>query len=135
MQRIEWVAARLREWAAWRVTGSVARGGYVCPLGNLKEYVGQTGDVRPGLHAMLQYSDTEVLSTDQAVAGLPDELRRTVILAYCFEGGNDLVCVRLRITRATLHNRLCQSDVRIQEWFTQQKKFDRNSKNNFATYT
>lgn len=134
MRRIEWVAARLKEWAAWRVSGSVARGGYVCPLGNLKEWVGQTGDVRPGQHGSLQYEDTEVLSTDRAVASLPEELRRTVILAYCFEGGNDLVCVRLGITGRTLHNRLCHADVRIQEWFTQRKINGSECKNNFATF-
>ncbi len=134
MQRIEWIHARLLTWGEWRVHGSVRSGGYVCPLGSMAERVGRT-DGGGRMYSLIQLAgDTEVLQIDRAVAVLPEEMRRTVILAYSFEGGNDLVAQRLRITRATLHTRLCQADLRIRDWF-QAHTAKCDQKNNFATYT
>ena len=128
MPQIKWVHDRLMTWSVWRIAGSVTHGGYACPLGNLEERVGRSGDVRPGLHSLLQFGDTDVLLTDRAVAGLPDELRKAVTIAYCYEGGMDLAARKLRITRATLHNRVCNAHARISDWFDQRQKIKTESK-------
>lgn len=128
MPQIKWVHERLVTWSVWRISGGGTRSGYACPLGNLEERVGRSGDVRPGLHSMLQFGDTDVLLTDRAVAGLPDELRKAVTMAYCYDGGMDLAAQKLRVTRSTLHNRVCNAHMRIAEWFDQRKKIEKSSK-------
>ena len=125
MQRIEWVAARLDDWAVWRITGQTRTGGYASPAYNV-ERVSQTDDVRAGMRRFDPGEDCAALEVDQAIASLPEELYRTVLMFYTYDGGTDLVALRLRITRATLHRRLCQADIRIAEWFD----LNKNRKNN-----
>lgn len=133
MQRLEWVAAKLDEWAIWRLTGSTRVGSYSCPAYNI-ERVSQTDDVRAGMRRFDPTEDASALETDQAIASLPYELKAAVLYSYTYDGGIDLTAKRLGITRATLHRRLCQADLRIAEWFDS-KKMLRESKKNFAIYT
>ena len=116
MQRNEWVHARLNEWAVWRITGLARTGGYACPAYNI-ERVGQTDDVRAGMRRFDPLEDCTALDTDRAIASLPDTLQKTVVWSYTYDGGKDLVALRLHITRATLHSRLCHADIRIAQWF------------------
>ena len=128
MPQINWVHERLMTWSVWRVSGGGSHTGYSCPLGNLDQRVGRSSDVRPGLHSMLQFGDMDVLLTDRAVAALPLEFRRAVEMVYCYDGGMDLAAQKLRVSRSTLHNRVCNSHVRIADWFDQRKKFEISSK-------
>ena len=127
MQRNEWVDARLSNWALWRITGLTRTGGYACPIYNI-ERVGQTDDVRAGMRRFDPLDDCTALETDRAIASLPDALQKTVVWFYTYDGGNDLVALRLAITRATLHRRLCQADIRIAQWFELKKEIKNNSK-------
>lgn len=116
MQRIEWVVAKLNDWAVWRITGQTRVGGYSCPVYNI-ERVSQTDDVRAGMRRFDPNEDASALETDRAIAALPTDLNATVVFAYTYDGGPELTAKRLGITRATLHRRLCQADIRIAEWF------------------
>jgi len=78
--------------------------------------VSQTDDVRAGQGVALRDIDGSVMLTDRAVSALPDELRRTVVAAYMWEGGVETIAGHLGVTRATLHNRLCNADRRISAW-------------------
>lgn len=120
MQRIEWVAARLNDWALWRLTGLKRIGGYCSPVYNIAR-VSQTDDVRAGMRRFDPTEDASALDTDRAIASLPTELKRAVLFSYTHDGGIDLAARRLGVTRATLHRRLCQADVRIAEWFDAKK--------------
>lgn len=133
MQRIEWVAVMLDQWALWRLTGSTRMGGYSCPAYNI-ERVSQTDDVRAGMRRFDPTEDASALKTDQAIASLPRELKAAVLYTYAYDGGAELTAQRLGVTRATLHRRLCQADLRIAQWFDE-KIILNNSKMNFATYT
>ena len=122
MQRIEWMNAMLASWAVWRLTGSTKIGGYSCPAYN-PQRVAQTDDVRAGMaRSFTPTEDSDALSTDRAVAALPGELKKTVILAYTYDGGIEQVSLRLKITRATLHRRLCQADIRLVELIKMQNE-------------
>lgn len=114
MERIKWVDERLQAWAAWAhgAGGSSGAGALFDP-----GRVDQTDDVRAGMRNMDPAFNSAALETDQAVARLPTELKRTVCRTYLDDGGMQLVADRLGITRATLHRRLCQADLRIAEWF------------------
>ena len=112
MQRISWIDSRLLSWALWRLTGTSRVGGYSCPAYN-PQRVAQTDDVRAGSRSFSPLEDSAAYQMDRAIAALPDELRRTVILFYTYDGGVELVALRLKITRATLHRRLCLSDIRL----------------------
>ncbi|AZW31515.1 hypothetical protein CS343_15220 [Bordetella bronchiseptica] len=81
--------------------------------------------------------DASALDTDRAVAALPPEVKRTVIAAYRWEGGQQAIADKLGITRATLHRRLCHADRRIAEWFEtkRQRAADIRNNLNYATYT
>lgn len=116
MQRIEWIVARLNDWAIWRITGLTRIGGYSCPVYNVGR-VSQTADVRAGMRRFDPAEDASALETDRAIASLPSDLNATVVFAYTYDGGPELTAKRLGITRATLHRRLCQADIRMAEWF------------------
>lgn len=128
MQRIEWVDRALRDWAVWRLTST---GGYRSPAfdrdpgeGGLLSQVEITAEQEAG-----------ALRIDAAVAQLPKDLRATVVAHYTWEGGMDQITRLLRVTRATVHRRLCQSDIRISEWLAATATGQASKRNNFVTYT
>lgn len=109
MERIKHIKARLERWQAWYF--SVGSTGAV-------SWLTERVDSTPAyVDAFLGSSEDAVL-TDQAVANLPLELRRTVMTVYRNREGLSMGAYadRLRITRATLHNRLCHADLRIDAW-------------------
>lgn len=134
MERIGWVDQRLKEWASWVESGG---GGYGCPAVYDENRVDQTADVRAGLRNTDPAVDASALDTDRAVAALPPDVKRTVIAAYRWEGGQQAIADKLGITRATLHRRLCHADRRIAEWFEtrRQRAADIRNNLNYATYT
>lgn len=137
MQRIDWVDSRLVSWSLWRLTGTSKVGGYSSPAYN-PQRVAQTDDVRAGSRSFSPTEDGCALEMDRAIASLPDVLKQTVKLSYTYDGGTELVALRLKITRATLHRRLCQADIRLADLLgnlKNKKIIEKYFKNNFATYT
>ena len=128
MTRIEWVDMALRGWAVWRLASP---GGYRSPSfdrdpgeGKLTSYVEITAD-----------QESDALRMDAAVAQLPKDLRDTVVAHYTWEGGIEQITRLLHVTRATVHRRLCQADIRISTWLSDQAQRSAVRKNNFVTYT
>jgi len=137
MGRIEWVDAALGRWAIWAVDGRARVGGYASPMYDPNR-VAQTADVRAGMGVNDPELDGAAFEMDRAIAALPEELIRAVKAAYTWEGGRDVIANKLRITRATLHRRLCNADIRIVEWFDlrkQRAEMLAAGAGNYATYT
>ena len=130
MIRIKWVDDRLQAWASW-VQGAGAVSGSTFLFDPSR--VDQTDDVRSGLRNTDPAFNAAALETDQAVARLPSDLKRTVCRAYLDEGGMQLIAERLGVTRATLHRRLCQADRRLAEWFDMKKERVEHIKINLVT--
>ncbi|MFC3340026.1 sigma-70 family RNA polymerase sigma factor [Paracandidimonas soli] len=108
MQRIKWIDMRLQAWAQWRA-GSC---GYRSPN---YEYDGDA----PKAGSVVEFNaeqEADAMEIDAAVAQLPEDLRKTVVAHYTWEGGMDQVAEKLRVTRATIHRRLCHADIRISDW-------------------
>lgn len=126
MQRVKWIDERLQAWAEWRA-GSA---GYRSPS---YEYEGDAS-VRISAVELSAEQESAALDIDAAVAQLPEELRKTVVAHYTWQGGVDTVIEKLRVTRATIHRRLCYADLRISDWLDWKRRQAEN-KNNFAGYT
>lgn len=135
MQRIKWIHKRLGDWAMWRMSGS---GGYTSPSYDL-DRVDQSADYHLGIEALIDAEfESNAVDMDQAIASLPDELKRTVVAVYTWAGGMDVVVSKLRVTRATVHRRLCNADIRIVEWFNTRAArvaSVRTGLKHYATYT
>ena len=106
MQRNVYIDGRLTDWAEWKVGDSGYRGisfesdGCDAP----RTYIDYTPD-----------QDEACLEMDLAIAKLPPELKRTVIAVYTWQGGMSVVTQRLSVTRATIHRRLCNADIRLDD--------------------
>lgn len=112
MQRIKWVDERLQQWAHWRLAGG---GGYKSP--SFSEASGRyTGDPYNSYVEFSAEQESKALEMDGALAALPKELGRVVIAYYTWQGGMTTLAEKLRITRATIHRRLCHADIRIVAW-------------------
>lgn len=132
MKRIEYIDERLQQWAEWLIASS--SGIY---RGISFEQTGTAG-YRPSTN-IEDALDKNCMEMDMAVAALPVDLKKLVIAVYLWEGGLDHAVRFFRVTRATVHRRLCQADIRIQQYLEvkQQRAKDiaHHCKNNFATYT
>lgn len=133
MQRIKHIDQALQLWAEWRMAAS---GGYRSPSFEFRDNGYQFGAKVVEMNAEMERHG---LLIDQAVAQLPRELSRTVVAHYTWEGGMEIVAAKLKVTRATVHRRLCHADIRIQGWLEYQQAKSRvasaDEKNNFASYT
>lgn len=108
MPRIKWVDDRLQEWAMWREGAGLYRS------------IAYDRDVSGDATRMVEMSadqEADCVETDMAVAYLPAELQQAVFAFYTWQGGMGVVTEKLRVTRATIHRRLCNADLRIVEWF------------------
>lgn len=123
MQRIKWVDQKLKAWAEWRVAAS---GGYCSPA-----YHDISGSDRGDpVSTFVEFSieqEAEAMRIDAALASLPRPLSDTVVASYTWEGGLSVVTSKLRITRATVHRRLCHADIRIAAWFDAQQAMSKNA--------
>lgn len=113
MERIQWVHKRFEGWAVWTMSGT----GGGLPRTYDPNRVDQTDDVRAGWRNSDPAFDASALEIDRAIAQLPPELKRAVVAAYRWEGGMAVVAQTLGITTRTLHNRLCNADRRVRDWF------------------
>lgn len=112
MQRNSYIDARLTDWAQWRLSDGDYRG---------INYVEREVDC-PRSH--LEYSPDQFeacLEMDMAIATLPVELKETVVASYTWQGGVSVVIAKLRVTRATVHRRLCHADIRLDDYITQRQ--------------
>jgi len=133
MERVKWIHERLERWAAWVVSGVSVGGGSMFNANR----VDQTKDVVAGMRNCDPAFNEEALLTDRSIAALPPDLKAVVKEVYLGEGGMQDIANKLRVTRATLHRRLCNVDMRIAEWLTMRetRQSEIRSKLNYATYT
>jgi len=134
MQRIRHIDERLQAWAEWRMASS---GGYRSPSFDFEDRR-YTDD--PGGGSYVTFSleqEANALVIDRAVAALPRELAKTVVAAYTWEGGMEIISARLGVTRATVHRRLCNADIRIDGWLIalHEKSEQKTMTKSFASYT
>lgn len=131
MKRDLYIDRRLQHWAAWRLIGTTGR------------YNGIEFEYSEGRACSSWcYSDTaddEIrgLEMDRAIASLPAELSKTVVAVYTWEGGLEKVIRDFKVTRATIHRRLCHADIRLLDYlggdsYTYSAGHD---KNNYESYT
>ncbi|GEM_PF-7099789 len=114
MQRIKWVDQRLEEWALW----SVGAGQYRC----IDYGRAAAGDAVNAIELTAE-QQASCVEIDQAIARLPTELKDVVFAFYMWGGGMSQITEKLRVTRATVHRRLCHVDIRIVEWFEVRSKY------------
>lgn len=134
MARIQWIDKKLQEWAEWQCSrGGGGSGGAMFDPNR----VSQTADVRAGLRNADHKFNQSLLDIDRALCALPNDLKKTVIANYTWEGGKDVIATKLGVTRATLHTRLCNADRRIEEWIEGRERRQRDlcSNLNYASYT
>lgn len=112
MPRIKWVDDRLEEWAMWREGAGLYRS---------ISYDREVSGDAVGLVELSAEQEADCVQIDMAVAQLPVELKQAVFAFYTWQGGMDVITEKLRVTRATVHRRLCNADIRIQDWFDQHK--------------
>lgn len=134
VQRIKRIDQALKDWAYWRVAAS---GGYRSPS---FEFHGNGHVFGDQVVVISADQERAALLMDRAVSALPGELKKTVVAAYTWQGGVDVICEKLRVTRATVHRRLCHSDLRIDDWLVsyddRRNRYHRQPvENNFASYT
>ena len=112
MQRNVYIDGRLRNWAEWKVGGSGYRGIDFESGGSdiIRVFIDYTAD-----------QDDACLEIDLAIATLPPDLKRVIFAFYTWEGGLSMVVDKLRITRATVHRRLCHADIRLDDYLTQRR--------------
>lgn len=107
MPRIKWVDDRLEEWAMWREGAGLYRS------------ISYDRDVSGDAFRLVELSaqqESDCVEIDMAVASLPSELKQAVFAFYTWQGGIGVITEKLRVTRATIHRRLCHADLRIVEW-------------------
>ncbi|KGP00559.1 hypothetical protein JT27_15700 [Alcaligenes faecalis] len=108
MPRIKWVDDRLEEWAMWREGAGLYRS---------ISYDREVSGDAVGLVELSAEQEAGCVEIDMAVAKLPAELKQAVFAFYTWQGGMGVITEKLRVTRATIHRRLCHADLRIVEWF------------------
>jgi hypothetical protein len=108
MARIETIHMRLLEWQRWRLSSGGGVLGYAAvDLQGAQDGVRQRD---PYQQAPVPTSAVQAGETDQAVQGLPSDLRATVCEYYLGRGGEADHLRRLVCSRATLHARLERAD-------------------------
>lgn len=107
MNRNQYIDARLQDWAQWKCSGGIGayRGIDFSKEYNDGAFIDYTAD-----------QEDACLEMDMAIACLPLDLKRTVVAVYTWDGGLDVVVAKLRITRQTIHRRLCHADLRIDDF-------------------
>lgn len=91
-----WVIERLERWGQWsRLSIAGARG-----------YPSEAAFVPHAKGRAFEFCSPEVEQTEQAVAGLPEELRAVVVAKYVHEGSVGTKTKRLHLCRATFWRRL-----------------------------
>lgn len=119
MARIDWVEARLLNWARWRLTGrSSGRMGYAA----VDLQAPASGQVDPWCGPSIPVSDVDASEVDDAVMRLPSELRVTVIEQYLGRGGERDKLARLCCSKATLHARIERAHRLLAEHWTAQRE-------------
>lgn len=109
MARIDWVDARLQNWARWLASRGHGAMGYAgVNWGSMaSSNAGRDGYVE----AVIPTSDVEASETHGAVARLPSELRATIECVYLGTGTTRESCQRLNIAEQTLHKRVERAHV------------------------
>lgn len=104
MARIDWVEARLLNWARWLASRGQGSMGYAgVNWGSMASAnAGRDGYVE----AVIPTSDVEASDTHAAVSRLPSELRATVEAVYLSTATTREICVRLCIAERTMHKRI-----------------------------
>ena len=113
MNRNQYIDARLQDWAQWKGCGGIGvyRGIDFSKEYNRGAYVDYTPD-----------QEDACLEIDMAIASLPIDLKRTVVAVYTWDGGLDVVVAKLRVTRQTIHRRLCHADLRIDDFIISRRE-------------
>lgn len=115
MARLEWVDARLQNWARWKIGHGVGGLGYASVRVDVERVDRSSGYDAP---IVVPTSDAEAMVTDQAVMALPSDLRRTVEVMYVHPGSIATKLKLLAVTRPTLYARLERADRAIAGWLT-----------------
>ncbi|MEG1678673.1 MAG: hypothetical protein RR326_01150 [Stenotrophomonas sp.] len=108
-QRIKHINERLQRWAWWHWSSRV--GGHYAAVKWAERVDG--GNLPPP--TPMSVGDEEAIETDQVVAALPVRERGAVLAVYLDREGCSMeqIAGKVRCTRTTLHNRLCDADRRI----------------------
>ena len=118
--KIEWVEAKLQEWARWRLAGGGGALGYAAvPL------CGETlsGGGRDGYReSVIPTSDVDASETDDAIHTLPSELRATVECFYLGAGTQVEKLRRLCIAKQTMADRIGKAHRLLCAYFTDRQR-------------
>lgn len=119
MARLDDIERRLLNWARWRASqGSGGPLGYAAiRLGG--EGVGQREAYR---EARIPISECEATETEDAVMGLPAELRATVIVVYTGSGSQANHLAELAIGLTTLKARVGQAHRWLAGYFAERQR-------------
>jgi predicted DNA-binding protein YlxM (UPF0122 family) len=119
--RIDWVEARLNNWALWSARGRNYGQGFASQSSFLNVVV----DGSRYREASIPVDEVEAGITDEAVSALmPDRprLHETLVLYY-LEGLSALgVAQHMHVDRSTVHANLGQADAVLSVWFTDRKR-------------
>jgi DNA-directed RNA polymerase specialized sigma24 family protein len=115
MARIEWIDARLMNWARWKI-GDRSGG-----LGFAK--VDLASPSQGGYHeARIPIDDDEAVTTNMAVQTLDADLKRVVYEWYLEPGPAETIARELGIGVSTLYARIDRAHVRVAAWIGEREK-------------
>jgi len=116
MARIEWVHARLLQWAAWKASRDAKQSGF--PKVNV---IGRWWEPPNGreAQAFIPIDDTEAFATEQAVRGLDTRLQETVEQHYIASGSMSDDARALGCSISTVHARIEEAHRKLREAFDQ----------------
>lgn len=118
MARVDWIDARLCNWARWKIGGRTGGLGFSAVRTDAVVIDRSGYDAQ----AIIPTDDAEASVTDQAVAALVAELRRTIEVFYLHPGSIDTKLRLLVVTRATLYARLERADRALVRWLSERQQ-------------
>lgn len=113
MARIDWVEQQLQNWARWKCSARLGALGY--SRVDLEAAIGNDRSDEP--EARIPTIDCEASAYDDAINGLPSELKATVYVVYLGKGGTAQKARRLCCTPATVDARIWRAHRMLADHF------------------
>lgn len=121
MARIEWVEAKLNNWALWVQSEASGGNGYPTQSVLLANPVDRSREI--DLRSTVD--SVEAMTTDRAVSSLRvanAQIHRTLVCIYVEDRGVPGTAVQLGRSVATVHANLSRADELLRVWFNQHRQ-------------
>lgn len=132
MARIDWVMAKLENWALWVQAEASGGSGYATQSVLLSEPVDRSREI----DLRCTIDNTEALLTDKAVSSLRTDhaqIHRTLVCIYVEDRGVPGTAQQISRAVPTVHANLARGDVLLGIWFNRQRDAQATLKREYET--